>query len=467
MDKDENKKHPCGGIDRRAFIKRVAIGGTVLASAPHLLTQCEDDPVSPDVDPNGQHPIFRVNNVPVPSGMDQQGFRHQGVDKLMELMSTENYKIYKSQTVDTLSGPEGIIGSDDVVVIKVNNHCEEYGSVNNDVLQGFIQLIVDHPDGFTGEVVIVDKILCNPPYNSEDNTRDLNVIADYFKPEHKVSMHLLSNEVYAGNINDDPDTFEVGYVFLGPDDDPEYGRVSYPCLETEFGTQINMRYGVWEGSSYNNDKLKLIGYSVIKNHFMMGGTNVIKNFFGITNIGTLLPDLFTSAWQRSHDYIYTNGLLGRWWKYVRKADFFLVDGIRVVTQPSVGPFSAGESSISKTNLLLGGFEPVNLDYYSFKRILYPLGAELIPCEGIGSVVGHGNCIVDGNPPCVRTGKCERVNPDLNDERPVQSEWATMLGILEMENVPPLNVLKKTLETTSQALYGKNVIKDYHLVETSL
>jgi hypothetical protein len=72
-------------------------------------------------------------------------------------MGRVGLKFYRSEAQRVDSGPDGIIGADDVVLIKVNAQWECRGMTNTDVVRGVIRRILDHPDGFIGEVVIVEQ----------------------------------------------------------------------------------------------------------------------------------------------------------------------------------------------------------------------------------------------------------------------------------------------------------------------
>ena len=50
-----------------------------------------------------------------------------------------------------------MIAADDVVLIKVNAQWKYRGCTNSDVIRGLVQKILEHPDGFRGEVVIVEN----------------------------------------------------------------------------------------------------------------------------------------------------------------------------------------------------------------------------------------------------------------------------------------------------------------------
>jgi hypothetical protein len=109
----------------------------------------------------------------------------QGIDALIAEMEALNDFFYR-----TTSRPTGIVGSTDVVIIKINNQWGGRGAgrlaTNTDVLKGLIWRIVQHPDGFTGEVVIAENTQeVNPywntsPANAEDPNQSFQDVVDTF-----------------------------------------------------------------------------------------------------------------------------------------------------------------------------------------------------------------------------------------------------------------------------------------------
>jgi hypothetical protein len=120
----------------------------VLSRMPYL------KPVTPAPEVSGQSVVFRVDGVAKPAWETPH---HTGVDALLTLMGEKGLKFFRSPSETTTSGPEGIVASNDVVLLKVNSQWKQRGMTNTDVIRGLIQRIVDHPDGFTGEVVVVEN----------------------------------------------------------------------------------------------------------------------------------------------------------------------------------------------------------------------------------------------------------------------------------------------------------------------
>ncbi|MFB0543874.1 MAG: hypothetical protein ACETVR_03740, partial [Candidatus Bathyarchaeia archaeon] len=98
--------------------------------------------------------IYKVTDCPVPTGL---GNHHEGLDTLLSLMGNHGLKLYRTDEDTDLGGPEGLIDESDVVLIKVNAQWKYRGCTNSDVIRGLIQRILEHPDGFDGEIVLFEN----------------------------------------------------------------------------------------------------------------------------------------------------------------------------------------------------------------------------------------------------------------------------------------------------------------------
>lgn len=76
---------------------------------------------------------------------------NEGAKELIGLMESHGLSFYAE------NNSFGIIGKNDIVIIKVNSQWDERGGTNTDLVKALVQAIVDHPQGFMGEVVIADN----------------------------------------------------------------------------------------------------------------------------------------------------------------------------------------------------------------------------------------------------------------------------------------------------------------------
>ncbi len=130
-------------VTRREFIKGVAAAGALGYASKWIGA---DNVFSND--PKSQ--IYRVYACPVHDGQ----LRHRGLDTLLDLLADSGFKLYNTNKTHPWGGSAGLIEADDVVLIKVNCQWKCRGTTNTDVLRGLIHRILEHPDGFNGEVVV-------------------------------------------------------------------------------------------------------------------------------------------------------------------------------------------------------------------------------------------------------------------------------------------------------------------------
>ena len=134
-------------------------------------------------------------------------------------MGRNGLKLYRSPGYSTLSAPDGIIGVDDVVLIKINYQWAELGGTNTDLLSGLIRAIVDHPDGFSGEVVVCETRRFIPSSNfdrqdnnAEDRTRSPHEVVETFRSQgfavsHYDWMMIRADQVHEYADGDDDDGY--------------------------------------------------------------------------------------------------------------------------------------------------------------------------------------------------------------------------------------------------------------------
>jgi len=144
----------------RCGVNQVAGGmfamlGLVLWAAASMKSSSTTILLTPPAD--YRPPVFLVSDV---RGVSPGRFG--GVDDLITLMGAHGLKWHRSAATGATSGPEGLIDSDDVVIIKINGQWSERGGTNTDVLRGVIRRIVEHPDGFVGDTVAFTLRPCAP-----------------------------------------------------------------------------------------------------------------------------------------------------------------------------------------------------------------------------------------------------------------------------------------------------------------
>ncbi len=349
-------------LTRREFLKGVA-GATAAAYV-----------TGSDFAGSEKSKVFRVDQCPVHDGQ----LRHVGIDRLLGLMADNGLKFYRTSRPHPWGGPQGIIERSDVVLLKVNCQWKFRGTTNTDVLRGLIHRILEHPDGFSGEVVIFENGQMqgsfdgNPPawgryerypggagvhVNAEDDTLTVDRLVKEVFADAPVSSYLLDPLCRTFIPNDDHST--DGYRRIVE------AKVSYPCFTSAAGHRIELREGIWNGAGYDAN-LKLINLPVLKTHGGTGITGALKNSYGVLSMKDGVDG-------RTRHYKEAGSQCGKMWSLVRTPDLNMLDCIWVTYQGHHMGYPASTSH--RANLLLASADPVALDYYGSKHVLYPLGGD--------------------------------------------------------------------------------------------
>lgn len=294
--------------------------------------------------------------------------RYGGVDDLITLMGLRGLKWYRSATESLTSGPEGLIDADDVVLIKVNAQWSQRGGTNTDVVRGILRRIVEHPDGFTGEIIVADNgqgsgNLDRSQNNAEDHGQSFADVVNDFRDEGwRVQTYLWDvlrdinvSEYSEGDMRD-------GYVVASEYDPETYIKVSYPKFRTEAGTYVSYKYGIWSPltQTYDADRLVVINVPVFKTHSIYAITASVKNHMGVVT---------RTQGTDSHAAVGRGGM-GTILAEVRMPDLTILDCIWILARPGYGP-SASYSQASRRDQLVASRDPVALDVWAAKYIMIP------------------------------------------------------------------------------------------------
>ena len=289
-------------------------------------------------------------------------------------MASNGLSLLKSAQAGQFSGPHGLIAANDLVLIKVNSQWPERGGTNTDLVRALIQTIIGHPDGFSGEIVVVDNgqgrgQFTWPNANAEDTTQCIQKVVDSFNTG-EVSTFLWDN-IRANRVQEyDHGSDHDGYFLEGTPEPTTKMKFNYPKFKTPSGTYVSLKCGIWspKSSTYSHRKLKVINFPVLKSHGGAGVTGCIKHYMGV--ISQSMID--------NHPFIWNGGLAAEM-AQVRFPTLTILDAIYVNPNPkgtsNQGP-STPYSSAVKTNQIVAGLDPVAIDYWSSKNILLPAAQSL-------------------------------------------------------------------------------------------
>jgi len=297
------------------------------------------------------------------------GRAYAHVSDLIYLMGSQGLLFYKSDTSGTNRGPDGLIANDDVVLIKINEEWPYRGGTNTDVLKELIQAIVDHPDGFAGEIVVADNGQWQgnmnwPQSNAQDITQSTQDVVNMFSGTFNVSTYswramrnIRVNEYSAGDIRD-------GYVATNTPD-PETGfRPSYPKFKTTFGTYVSFKQGIWNGTGYE-EQLKIVNVPVLKSHSWYGVTASLKHYMGVQSEET------SNGFSNGHYTVGTGGM-GTLMVETGLPTLNIIDAIWVNANPMTSSMSGPSTPYSwatRVNTLMASVDPVAVDYWAAKHVL--------------------------------------------------------------------------------------------------
>ena len=351
------------GITRRGFLK-ATLTGICLSALPSFVLRGKGIASPPS-------PLFWVKNIPdQPFYGAGNGNYHAGIDYLLQVMGAQGLKFYRSMQENDLSGPGGMIEVNDVVLIKVNAQWKYRGCTNSDLIRGLIQRILDHPDGFSGEVVIIENGQGQGSLNGDalgwgsypDNSIQANAndeshsflyLVDTVFGDSRVSAYLL-DPIRNNTSVSSSDHVTQGYRI--------YENISYPCFTTTGGRRVELRDGLWNGNGYTQN-LKLINVPVLKYHDTGGSeiTASLKHCYGIVSMA-----------DGNSGFRHYSGLgetCGKMMVSVQTPVLNIIDAIWV-SYSSVSGYPA--STTFRANQILASQDPVALDYWAAKYILYPL-----------------------------------------------------------------------------------------------
>jgi uncharacterized protein (DUF362 family) len=361
-------------VSRRRFISvgaTVATLGTLAFNSKNLHSLSSIIPsvhAQTSDQPRGISDIYYVGGFHDPSGG-----RHEGLEYLFNLMGSNGLRLLKSQNTGSIYGPDGLIESDDVVLIKNNCQWPERGGTNTDLLKELIHTILQHPDVFTGEIVVADNGQGRGSFvwnnaNAKDIAQCTQDVVDSFSGE-KVSTFLWDtirgNRVQEYDQGDNQD----GYVHESSSEPITGMRYNYPKFRTSFDSYVSLKNGIWDPNTASySDKLKLINFPVLKTHSGAGVTACIKHYMGVVS----------QSMQDNHNFIWNGGLAAEM-AQIRFPTLNILDAVHVNPIPketgNAGPRTLYSDAV-KVNKLAASTDPIALDYWSSKNILMPVTRSL-------------------------------------------------------------------------------------------
>jgi len=314
--------------------------------------------------------VFVMDNIPPTAGSLAAGnstvpdayLDDPAIDTLLLMMKTQGIYLYKTAT-----HPDGIVGSNDIVIIKGSFQWDFRNTTSTDRIKGLVWQILQHPDGFTGEILVGDNTQWAPIGEDDNNSEDpnqciLDVINTFHSKGYPVYLFrwadIMNNVVTEYSKGD----YNNGYTY-----DPAT-KISYPKFKSPSGNHyISLRYGIWNSNThtYNHDRLCLVDFPVLKAHGWTGATLAIKNWVGVLTVA-YQNERYGGGDPMHFDYFFS--------------PFALVAKVMQVTYPKLTIIDAAWANPERNygniavqlNMLLGSTDPFAASWYAAKYMLTPV-----------------------------------------------------------------------------------------------
>ncbi len=335
-----------------------------------------DDPLPTWEVLNPVSTVFVMDSIPPTAGslaagnstVPNEWLVDPAIDTLLLMMQTRNIYFHK-----TAAHPSGIVGSNDIVIIKGNYQWEFRNTTSTDRIKGVIWQILNHPDGFNGEIIICDNTqnqgsgINHGDNNSEDIEQSIiDVVNTFYSKGYPVYLldwnymwDTVVGEYSSGNLND-------GFVY------ETSTKISYPKFTSPSGNhKISLRYGIWNSgtSTYDHNRLCLINMPVLKAHSWSGASIGVKNWVGV--LTTAYPDQRYGGFNQMHEYYFFG-------PYALTAKVMGVTFPKLTIVDADWTSGSGPSNLSNlvnTRTLLASTDPCAVSWYSARYVLTPVAVD--------------------------------------------------------------------------------------------
>jgi hypothetical protein len=306
------------------------------------------------------------------------------------------------QSVVTLAGGiERFVGYDDAVVLKPNGQWPRQGYTHTECLKALIDLILNRPGGFIGEVIIAEHVH-RPPPPAADNALSgnycWNMSAGSNRQNNWPAMNffeLVNDYRTRGvpNVTAIPlyDSSQGDFMAVtGPEGLPNgmHGwvratyttavngrsvRLSHAILRSAYsGKLIDLKNGVWAGGGYNGQRVTLIFLPTLNNHGSFnsedyaGPTSALKCHLGIVEFaGTDGVSLHGVGYNSPISPQAMGESVGHLITQILSPAFYLT------CAEYTGYRSRTDSNAANTRTVGLCADPVTLDYWMCKYVMFP------------------------------------------------------------------------------------------------
>lgn len=287
------------------------------------------------------------------------------IDTLLMMMEKKNIYLHK-----TTAKPIGIVDTNDVVIIKGNFQWNSRNTTSTDRIKGLIWQILQHPDGFTGEILVCDNTqeigtgINDNDNNSEDQNQSIVDVVNTFYAKGYPVYRLDWNYIWSAVVNEYSDgNLNNGYVYESST------KISYPKFRSPSNNYfISLRYGIWDSltQEYNQSRLCIIDFPVLKAHSIAGATISIKNWVGVLTTAHYTDRYGGRTAMHNTYFMGSYALVAR----VMAVTFPKLTIVDAAWTTTYGPSSL--TFIQNTKMLAASTDPIAASWYTAKYILTPI-----------------------------------------------------------------------------------------------
>jgi hypothetical protein len=296
-------------------------------------------------------------------------------------------------------GIERFIDYDDIVVLKPNGQWPKQGYTNTLSMKALIDIILNRPGGFGGEVIVAEHVHRSPTTamsdsycwnisagdNRENNWPDMSYLELIDEYHNNGAHNVTANPLYDSNQGNwdsvtgpqDLAADRQGWVRSTYTTAASGGtvRLSYPILRSTFSDKL-VDLGqsiVWHNGAYTNQQVRLIFLPTLNNHGAFnqedyaGPTSAIKCHLGIVD--------FTGASGavNLHQIGYGNDFPDAVGESIGHLITAILSPTLYITCAEYTGYQGRTTSTAAHTKTVGLCrDPVTLDYWMCKYIMYPI-----------------------------------------------------------------------------------------------
>lgn len=286
------------------------------------------------------------------------------IDTLFLMMKTQGIYIHK-----TAAHPSGIVGSNDIVIIKGSFQWDFRNTTSTDRIKGLIWQILQHPDGFTGEILVGDNTQWATIGEDDNNSEDteqciLDVINTFQSKGYPVHLFRWADIMYNVVTEYSDGNYYDGYTY------EPISKITYPKFQSPAGNYISLKYGIWNATTqtYNHDRLCIVDFPVLKAHGWTGATLAVKNWMGVLTVA-YQNERYGGDDAMHFNYMFSPYALIAKVMQVTFPKLTIIDGAWANPERNYGNIAV------QLNMLLGSTDPFAASYYAAKYMLTPVAYE--------------------------------------------------------------------------------------------